>query len=93
MNRKIIVNSIIVTFLLITLVSCKTQEIKKTSLSQSEKNTCVKSLNFENAGIGEIPAGWKIENTKQGGVGLWTKADAVTSFNNFKATPYTKVKL
>ena len=25
--------------------------------------------------------------TKQGGVGLWTKADAVTSFNNFTVTP------
>ncbi len=72
MKKKHFVSTIVAAFLLITFTACETQSIKKASSHQSENDVNVTILNFENVGIGEIPAGWKIENTKlKGSLPTW----------------------
>ena len=63
MKKKLFVNTIAATFLLITLNACETQSIKKVSSPQSENDVNIAILNFENVPVDKIPEGWKIENT------------------------------
>jgi hypothetical protein len=46
----------------------------------------VRSFTSAKADIGKVPAGWKADQTGQGKVGLWTKADAQAYFDEFKVS-------
>ena len=67
MKTKQILTSIISIFLFTTLVSCETQSVKNTTVPETNSNVCVTEIDFENTDVGQIPAGWKIENTNPKG--------------------------
>ena len=43
--------------------------------------------NFDGAKPGALPANWLGTKTGSGSVGLWTKADSVTAFDDFSYGP------
>jgi len=93
MTTKQFLSTVTITFLLIGLVACEAQSIKKTSLSKCKNIVCVTAVDFENVNPGKIPDGWKIENTNlKGELPTWKVVEDKSALSGEKVLSLADTK-